>query len=239
MVINSGQAMLEHMDLHINTAFCCDPEGRLRAVNEPEKPPAPRFYMVRTPAGNHWRFRYDLPAATIQQLDQLCRAEPPSADFARPPQQSAAIKAVLAAQAPLQDEYRGPAYWIPPGSARPANVVRITATNAHLLQPLFPWVLPLPQVPRRGVLVATVVQDMAVALCYCARIPDQVTSAGVETAEAFRGQGYATAAVTGWAAEVRSLGLIPLYGTTWENLASQRIAHKLGMVLYAEDWWIA
>lgn len=106
MVINSGQAMLEHMDLHINTAFCCDPEGRLRAVNEPEKPPAPRFYMVRTPAGNHWRFRYDLPAATIQQLDQLCQAEPPSADFARPPQQYAVIKAVLAAQAPLQDEYR-------------------------------------------------------------------------------------------------------------------------------------
>lgn len=239
MGIDTSQFMLNHMELHINTAFCCDPEGRLRAVNEPEKPPAPRFYMVRTPAGNHWRFRYDLPAATIQQLDRLCQAEPHSADFARPPQQYTAIKAVLAAQAPLQDEYRGPAYWIPPGSARPANVVPITATNAHLLQPLFPWVLPLPQDPKRGALVATIVQDMAVALCYCARIPDQVTHAGVETAEPFRGHGYATAAVTGWAAEVRRLGLIPLYGTTWDNLASQRIAQKLGMVLYGEDWSIA
>lgn len=43
----------------------------------------------------------------------------------------------------------------------------------------------------------------------------------------------------GWADEVRRQGLIPLYGTTWENLASQRIAHKLGMVLYGEDWSIA
>ncbi|MEZ4726094.1 MAG: hypothetical protein R3E79_03050 [Caldilineaceae bacterium] len=34
-------------------------------------------------------------------------------------------------------------------------------------------------------------------------IPDQVTHAGVETSEAFRGHGYATAAVTGWADEVR------------------------------------
>lgn len=239
MISDTAQAMLNHMELLINVAFCCDPEGRLCAVNEPEKPPAPRFYMVRTAAGNHWRFRYDLPDATIQQLDRLCQVELPSADFARPPQQYTAIKAALAAQAPLQAEYRGPAYWVPPGRAKPANVVRISATNAHLLQPLFPWVLPLPQPPRRGALVATIVQEMAVALCYCARIPDQVTHAGVETAEAFRGHGYATAAVTGWAAEVRRQGLIPLYGTTWENLASQRIAQKLGMVLYGEDWSIA
>jgi hypothetical protein len=130
--------MLEQMELHINTPFCYDAEGRMRTVNEPEQPPAPGFYMVRTPAGNHWRFRYDLPAETIQQLDRLCQAEPHRADLSRPPQQYRAIKAVLAAQAPLQDEYRGPAYWIPPGSASPANVVRITATNAQLLQPLFP-----------------------------------------------------------------------------------------------------
>lgn len=239
MITDTSQAMLNHMERLINVSFCCDPDGRLRAVNEPEQPPAPRFYMVRTAAGNHWRFRYDLPDAMIQQLDRLCQAEPPSADFARPPQQATAIKAVLAAQAPLQEEYRGPAYWVPPGRARPANVVPITAPNAHLLQPLFPWVLPLPHPPRRGALVATIVQEMAVALCYCSRIPDQVTHAGVETAEAFRGHGYATAAVVGWADEVRRLGLIPLYGTTWENLASQRIAQKLGMVLYGEDWSIA
>jgi len=238
MITDTSQSMLDHMELLINVSFCCDPEGRLRAVNEPEKPPAPRFYMVRTAVGNHWRFRYDLPAATIQQLNQLCEAEPLSADLTRPPQQYTVIKAVLEAQAPLQDEYRGPVYWIPPGRPRPANVVLIAATNAQLLQPLFPWVLPLPQNPRRGALVATVAQGMAVALCYCSRIPDQVTHAGVETAEAFRGQGYATAAVAGWAAEVRCLGLIPLYGTSWDNLASQRIAQKLGMVLYGEDWWL-
>jgi len=238
MGTDTGQSMLKRMELHINTLFCCDPEGGLRAVNEPEQPPAPRFYMLRTQEGNCWRFRYDLPAATIEHLNRLCQAEPLSAELTRPPQQYTAIKAVLEAQAPLQDEYRGPAYWIPPGRPRPANVVLISATNAQLLQPLFPWVLPLPQAPTRGALVATVAQGMAVALCYCARIPDQVTHAGVETAEAFRGQGYATAAVAGWAAEVRRLGLLPLYGTTWDNLASQRIAHKLGMVLYGEDWWL-
>jgi hypothetical protein len=34
------------------------------------------------------------------------------------------------------------------------------------------------------------------------------------------------------------LGCIPLYSTSWDNLASQAIARKLQMVLYGEDWSI-
>jgi hypothetical protein len=81
MVIDSGQSMLKRMELHLNTPFCYDAEGRMRTVNEPEQPPAPRFYMVRTQEGNYWRFRYDLPAETIEQLNQLCQAEPHSTDL--------------------------------------------------------------------------------------------------------------------------------------------------------------
>lgn len=128
MIADTSQAMLNHMELLINVSFCCDPEGRLCAVNEPEKPPAPRFYMVRTPVGNHWRFRYDLPDATSQQLDQICQAEPRTADFARPPQQTTAIKAVLAAQAPLQDEYRGAGLL---DSAEPPKTRQCRADHSH------------------------------------------------------------------------------------------------------------
>jgi len=223
------------MEIHINTLCRCDADGRLRSINEPDEAPAPRFFMGRTPEGNLWRFRYDLPAAVVHHLERLCRAEPISADLTRPPQHYQAIKAVLEAHAPIQDEYRGPVYWIPDGIHAPANVVLISETNAQLLQAWFPWMLPLPP-SDRGTCAAVVVHGSAVAVCYCAVFPGQASEAGVETSAAFRGKGYATAAVAGWAAAVRRRGHIPLYGTSWDNRASQGIARKLGMVLYGEDW---
>jgi hypothetical protein len=90
----------------------------------------------------------------------------------------------------------------------------------------------------RGTLAAAIAQGSAVAVCFCARRPGLASSAGVETLVAFRNQGYATATVARWAAEVRRLGQLPLYGTSWDNLASQAVARKLKMVLYGEDWSI-
>jgi RimJ/RimL family protein N-acetyltransferase len=89
-----------------------------------------------------------------------------------------------------------------------------------------------------GPLVATVVQDTAVSICFCARLNPQAAEAGVETTEAARGYGYASAAVAGWAAAMRQHGVIPLYSTSWANVASQGVARKLGMVCYGEDWSI-
>lgn len=233
-----GQSTLQLMEIHVNTLFRCDPDGRLRSVNELGEPPAPLFYMGRTPEGNFWRFRYDLPRDTVQQLEPLCQSEPVSADLVSPPRTYAAIRAILHEHTPVQDEYRGPAYLIPDGVRAPDNVVLISETNAHLLQIGFPWMLPLPQHRDIGPIAAAVTRGIAVALCFCSRLPGQATEAGVETMEAFRGQGFATAAVAGWALAVRRRGVIPLYSTSWENLASQGVARKLGMVLYGEDWSI-
>ena len=52
------------------------------------------------------------------------------------------------------------------------------------------------------------------------------------------GRGFASAAVAAWAAALRERGRLPLYSTSWENLASQGVARKLGMVAYGEDWEI-
>ncbi len=230
---------LQYMDLHISTLFDSDPGGRLRYVNEVGNPPAPRFFMGRTNSGNRWRFRYDLPNAVVEQLNQLCLAEPLAHDLARVPQNYTAIRAVLDEHAPIQAEYRGPAYWIPIGLQRPANVVTISESNADLVRIGFSWLLPLSGSVAYEPIVATVVEGNAVALCHCSRIPGQATEAGLETMAPFRGMGYATEAVAGWSAEVWRRGCMPLYSTAWTNLASQRVAQKLGMVCYGEDWSIA
>lgn len=224
------------MEIHINTLFRCDPEGRLRCVNEPGNPPAPRFYMGRTNAGNRWRFRYDLPADLVAQLEALCQSEPVTTDLETLPQSYAAIKAVLAAWEPIKNEYRGPAYLIPEAVTAPPHAVLLDKTTFHLAQPNFPWLTAADPYAAMGPVAAVIVDGRAVSLCFCSRFPGQATEAGLETIADYRGKGYAGAAVATWAAAVRRQGCLPMYGTAWTNRASRRVAEKLGLVCYGEDW---
>lgn len=226
------------LETQIRTLYRCDPDGRLRYVNEPGSadalPPAPRFFMGRTRGGNQWRFRHDLPPAVVRELTPLCRAEPVVKDFTAPATYATAIKQTLAQHAPLKDEYRGPAYWIPEITPLPGAATLIDESNARLLEAWFASMLPL--LPAHGVIAAVIVDGQAVSICHCARLTGQAAEAGVETAEPFRRRGYAAAVVTTWAAAIRRSGRLPLYSTWWGNHASQAVARKLGMVLYAEDW---
>jgi hypothetical protein len=224
------------MTIQINTLYRCDTDGRLRSINEPGDPCAPRFFLGRTCEGNLWRFRHDLPSDTVVRVEQLCQAEPIAADLTRPPQHEAAIKAILNAQATIHEEYRGPAYWIPAEIQPSEQAVLIDDANVAILQPHFAWMATSTPYHQIGPVAAVVERGQAVAICFCSRIPGQATEAGVETVAAYRGRGYATTAVATWAAAVHRLGRQPLYSTEWTNLASQAIARKLGMVFYGEDW---
>jgi RimJ/RimL family protein N-acetyltransferase len=235
---------LQLIDIQISTLFVADPDGRLRYIGEPgyeesELDPAPRFFMGRTKAGNLWRFRHDLPADLVRALDRVCRSEPITANLADPAMHTAEIRAALHAHAPITHEQRGPAYWIRDSvQASSAQVILVSEPNAHLLEANFPWKLTSPSGFKTGPVMAAVVQGHAVSICYCSRLTALAAEAGVETVEAARGHGYASAAVAGWASAVRQRGLLPLYSTSWANVASQGVARKLGMVHYGEDWSI-
>jgi GNAT superfamily N-acetyltransferase len=233
--------------LQIEALYRSDQAGGLLTINEPgpeaDQPDAPRFFLGRTRQGNLWRFRHDLPADLTQALDELCRAEPVAADLTLPPQQAEAIRTLLRNHAPIESEYQGPAFWIPEtasaetAAASPqATVVRLTAENQHLLTTTLPEMLPWPWLQVRSPALAAVVDDQAVAICFCARLTDHVAEAGVETAPAFRGRGYASTVVAAWATTLRQTARLPLYSTWWANHASQAVARKLGMILYGEDW---
>lgn len=227
------------LDMQISTLYHCDTAGRLLCINEPGNPPAPRFFMGRTTAGNQWRFRHDLPNDLAARLNALCAAEPVRTDLHAPPQQYTAIKAALAAHAPITNEYRGPAYWIPADITPPPDqVILVDDATIQVAQPHFPWLTTADPYYAMGPVAAVVVDGYAVSICFCSRRPGQATEAGLETAVAYRGRGYAVLAVAGWAAAVRQRGWLPLYSTDWENHASQRVAQKLGLVCYGEDWSI-
>ena len=229
------------MRIHIATLFNCDAQGRIVSLRRPwsRSGGPPRFFMGRRPDGNVWLFRDDIPEDLTRKLEELCRSEPLTKDLMRPPSVALAIRAALEGHSPVTREYRGPAYLIPEGTRAPSDAVLITKEKGRVLEAGFPWMLPpLKADVDIGPVAAAVVDGSAVSICYCARLSPLAAEAGVETLDAMRGRGYATAAVAAWATAMRGRGLLPLYGTSWENVASQRVAEKVGAVCVGEDWEI-
>ena len=224
---------LELMEIHVEALFTHDEHGQLRYVNEPNGARAPRFFWGRTNDGSIWRFRSDLPKELASKLKALCLPEPVATDLRESPAHLAACTDILRAHAEIAQVWMGPAYRLPDRIGWPTNVTSITKQNTDLLRDFFAdWV---PAVGSIQPCVAVVDGGRAVSVCCSVRISPRAHEAGVETAERYRGRGYAPAVVAGWAIVVRELGRIPLYSTSWENAASQRVASKLGLILYGSD----
>ena len=87
-----------------------------------------------------------------------------------------------------------------------------------------------------GPLLAIMGDDKPVSICFCARRSDIAAEAGVETAPAYRGKGFAGRVTLAWARAIRDSGRIPLYSTSWTNHASLGVARKLKLHPYASSW---
>jgi RimJ/RimL family protein N-acetyltransferase len=78
------------------------------------------------------------------------------------------------------------------------------------------------------------------AVCHSPRGCTAVAAeAGVETLEPFRNRGLATAAVACWARAIQRTGRLALYSTSWENVASLRVARRLSARPYGENWHLS
>lgn len=77
--------------------------------------------------------------------------------------------------------------------------------------------------------------DGAVAsVAWTVRGNDRAEEVAVETSESFRGRGYARQVVSAWAHSVLSKGRVAFYSHNWDNLASEALAHSLGLVQYTD-----
>jgi RimJ/RimL family protein N-acetyltransferase len=114
-----------------------------------------------------------------------------------------------------------------------SDAILVCTENQGLLDAeLRDW---LPEVAVRHPCFVIAREGRAVAICCSSRRTSRVAEAGVETIPAYRGQGFGAAVVAAWAAEIRALGLLPLYSTSWDNEASQGVARRLGMIRYGID----
>jgi RimJ/RimL family protein N-acetyltransferase len=227
----------ELMAMHVRALFTHDANARLLSVNEPGGGvPAPRLFLGRTREGNLWRFRADLPDLLIQELEALCVDEPVDKDFHSTPRHVAAYVRLLETHAPMHTLWMGPAYHFTEYLEPSRPLLALTETNAEWLRGGFEELIA--ELPAWQPFVAIIEESRAVSVCRSVRITPAAHEAGVETLPEFRGRGYAKDVVAGWARVVQSLGVIPLYSTSWENTASQAVAKKLHLVPYGADFQV-
>ena len=235
---------LDLLAIQVETLFVCDPSGRLLHARDPwGTMPAPHFFLARTPAGNLWRARHDLPSDLVAELDAIARHEPVVDDLTRP---LVALEAILdllspatspVAGSPTCEAVRGPVWLVPEDVQAPpltsGQLVEITPANADLVAD--GAADPRPDLAHLLPCAAVIEDGRAVTRCYCSRLTDRAAEAGLGTVAAYRGRGHGPVATAAWARLVRATGRLPFYSTSWENAASHRVAVKLGLQLVGED----
>jgi RimJ/RimL family protein N-acetyltransferase len=228
---------LDLLNLQIEALFTHDSSGRILAINEPGGGLAPSLVLGRTREGNLWRLRYDIPQPLSGKLEQLLRNEPVVQDLRLPPVGLAAMRDFLAEHHLPSSSWNGPAYFFPDTLPSPSDILSVDSRTREFIQPFIdPGAEVLDDNLRaHWPIVVRLEAGKPVAMCMSARLTQYVAEAGVETLLGYQGRGHAVAVVAAWAALIRALGRIPLYSTSWENHASQGVARRLGLVLYATN----
>jgi predicted GNAT family acetyltransferase len=115
----------------------------------------------------------------------------------------------------------------------PGDAVQLTEANVSLAGDTYPWLVT--ELREWWPCFAVVRDGAAVSVCFSARIGSLAAEAGVDTRPDHRGRGFAANVTAAWAAAIQVSGRIPLYSTSWDNLASQGVAHRLQLTLFGAD----
>jgi len=200
-----------------------DQQGRITG-------PGPHLHVLRTTDAVLFRCHADLDIDTARSLERIAMAERGrQRDW---PHDYAQYLNILSSVGTLRAVRSGLLYRVvdPPTGIS----TQITRANADLLRGgLDEW---LPDVEAGQLMFAAVVDGCAASVCATVREAHGVHAAGVETAPSYRRRGLAAHAVAAWARAVLRSGATPLYGTSFDNLASQGVARRLKMELVGSEF---
>ena len=223
------------MAIRVDTLFTYDARGRMVGTNEPDSRPAPRLFVGRTRAGHVVRCGPTVPDDVVGELAAVVERQPADDGLAVPPAMRAALRAVLARHGPIKQEGGGPAYRFPESVARPGSPLAVEVTDATLpiVRETHPWLYR--DLSTFGPCFVVLRDGVAASICFGSRIGALALEAGLFTLPDHRGRGYAVAVTAAWGAAVSASGRTPLYSTTWENLASQGVARRVGLTTFGAD----
>ncbi|MCU9614831.1 GNAT family N-acetyltransferase [Caldibacillus lycopersici] len=223
MIILSNVETMRH---HVHVLYKHNEENRITVINEPPYDDAPLLFIGHTSQGNIVRYSNVLSNDKIRQLEQIFAAQP-LPEFTDHLQ-------ILQNYLGAQHVQYGPAYIFPENRNYPfSKAIQITNENKELIKPYyqytyedFPWKQPC---------FVMLENNEPVSICCTARQTEIACEASVYTQEDYRGRGYSLEVVNAWANTVQKQGRIALYSTSADNLASQAVARKLGLVQYGVD----
>lgn len=210
--------------LQLETLFVLSDRGRILCTRQPQPSPGPAFMLIRGSTSVVWAVRDDVADGVADELDEQARQEPASPEWERPPVHAQRYQAMLRGRVKS-----GPAFDFPESVASPEGVVVVH--DEALLQRHFPgWVAGKIEAGASPV-QAVLVDGYAVSVCFCARRAMVAAEAGLDTAPAFRGRGYAARVTSAWATAVRGTGRMP----PLQYLLGQRVVVGRGAEARAQD----
>ncbi|MDN4604186.1 GNAT family N-acetyltransferase [Paenibacillus sp. F6_3S_P_1C] len=223
----SNISPMDMMKIQANTLYTMNDQHRLLCINEPDGGQAPALFIGITSAGQCSYYHEQLPSNLIKELG--CDAELPL-DISK------LIRRVETFR-PVKGVWMGPAYAFPEKCGEwHADVQLIESDRTYLLAEHFPELIECLHVKMP--VAAYIIEDSAVAVCCSARVSKQGAEASLYTAPGYRGRGYAAEAVKCWQVHVKESGRMPIYSTSWDNIASQTVARKLGLIQFGVDFSI-
>jgi hypothetical protein len=224
------------MDLYADTLFTYDARGRMLCSNEPrlqERRPAPRFFLGRTGGGSVARFGTSVSDALAQRLAEIIDRLPPADDLGEPATPFIEIEELLKRDAPITKKDAGPVYHFPTTIRSQGEAIRLTEANIEVVRHTYPSFVE--EFRDWSPCFVALDNGRAVSICMSSRVTPGAEAAGVDTLPAFRGRGYAASATAAWGAAVREAGRIPFYSTWWDNIASQGVARRCGLIQFGAD----
>lgn len=215
------------MQIEIETVYPVNSKGRFVQKK------SPRLFIGQTKEGNVRRFRDDVPDALIEELNEIIDAEPVVTDLFAGLKYEEDYKRILAKQTPVEQVGHGLGYRYPEVIPRFEQVVRVGEENAHWGAETFPWILE--EYKDYQPMMVAIDDGKIVSVCHSPYCSQNAHVAGVDTHEGYRRNGYATAVAAEWGVAVRALGKIPIYSTGLDNVASQGVTRKVGLIHYNSD----
>ncbi|WP_433752100.1 GNAT family N-acetyltransferase [Paenibacillus amylolyticus] len=227
MVTQSNLSPMEMLKIQASTLYTMNEQQRLVSINEPGGGQAPAIFIGMASAGSLIYYHEQLSSELVDELGKDCEL---------PLDIPKLIRKVETFE-PVNRVWMGPAYAFPEISDEWNQKVQLIGQEQrYLLAEHFPELTD--HLHDKWPVATYVIVDSAVAVCCSARLSDHGAEASLYTAPGYRGRGYAAETVKCWQHYVKERGHLPIYSTSWDNLASQQVARKLGLIQFGVDFSI-
>jgi RimJ/RimL family protein N-acetyltransferase len=222
---------LDLLRLELEALWVTDDLGRLRHERTALGWPAPLLAVAACPAGLHWATSSEVPIEVQRAIGQRLAGERPARAVGWAPASADELIQLLAGVADVAAPHGGPSYVVP--SLPVPSGIELRSSPDHDAASLR-GLLPDEDRELTAPWVVAMVDGAVAAVCETARSAPRSVEAGVWTYEPHRRQGLASAVVAAWSALVADRHAF--YSTSWDNLASQGVARRLGLRPLG-DWW--